>query len=679
MIDREDGHRPIRGERRVKRVLSMLILLSLHSGPVPLAATNVLNSEDILSMRTIQRFVLSPDGLRIVFEVSEPSDEGRSKEPANTELWIVSSDGTDRHQLTFDPGLDSSPAWSPEGDFIAFLSLRRGISGPQIFSIGKNGGEPHQLTNHETPISSFVWSPDGKRIAFLATEPPSDLVKERNRKGEDEIVLDSFDTDDNAPLQRLWVLDLDKGITHLVPTGEVHVTSVSWSPDGSTFLLTVTDDANLDYEWTRSRLVVVPVSGGKPVLYCSTRGKLVRPEWTPDGKGISFLGASANGSEQAPSNLFVCREVGGIPQNLTAGRRFTIQNYRWLPNSSSAVLTIVERTSRYLATFDLRSREIKRLSDASVVVSTELSLSRDGRNVACSLETPSKPPDLWTGLLGQTLHQVTHLNPRLEKLRYGEAQEVLWKARDGWEITGVLVKPLGYEKSKRYPMIVQVHGGPESADLNGFQIAWAQLFAANGYLTFLPNYRGSIGRGVEYTIANHGDRGGKDFFDILDGIESMVSQGFADPDRLAIGGWSYGGFMSAWAITQTNMFKASVVGVGITDWFSLMGMAPVPMWNAEAHFLAWPYDKPEEYWRFSPVLQVKKAKTPTLMLWGESDPFVPPAQGREFFRGLRYYGVPSELVIYPREGHGLRERLHRKNAYARVLEWYGRYLKSNGN
>jgi dipeptidyl aminopeptidase/acylaminoacyl peptidase len=244
----------------------------------------------------------------------------------------------------------------------------------------------------------------------------------------------------------------------------------------------------------------------------------------------------------------------------------------------------------------------------------------------------------------------------------------------GLEITGILIKPVDYEKGKRYPMIVQVHGGPESADLNGFQIAWAQIFAAHGYLTFLPNYRGSIGRGVEYTIANHADRGGKDFLDILDGVEFIVSRGLADTERLGIGGWSYGGFMSAWAVTQTNIFKAAVVGVGITDWFSLMGMAPVPMWNAEAHFLAWPYDKPEEYWRFSPVLQVKKAKTPTLMLWGELDPLVPPAQAREFFRGLRHYGVPSELVIYPREGHGLRERLHRKNAYARVLAWYDRFL-----
>ncbi len=663
----------------MKLHISWMAILLLCCRVNEFAAADILSSDDILSMRTVQSLALSPDGSKLVFEVNEPSDEGASKSPVNSELWMTSFDGTDLHQLTFNPGSDTSPRWSPDGSSIAFLSLRQGIAGQQLFSIKKDGGESRQLTNHGMSISGFAWAPSGKQIAFLAAEPLSDLLKERIKRGDDEVVLDTFDTDQNAPLQRLWVLDLSPSSTRLVPIGEFHVTSVSWSPDGSKFLLTVTDKANLDHEWIRSRLVVVPASGGTPVTYCSTRGRLTKPSWIPDGSGISFLGASANGTEQAPSSLFVCREAGGIPQNLTAGKPFTVQSYQWLADSSSVVLTILERNSRYLATLDIRSKQLKRLSDPSVVVSPEFSMSRDGLSVACVLETPNKPPDLWSGPLGQSLRQITHLNARLEGLRYGETEEIDWKARDGWDITGVLVKPVDYQKGKRYPMIVQVHGGPEAADLNGFQIAWAQLFAANGYLTFLPNYRGSIGRGVEYTIANHGDRGGKDFFDILDGIESMISRGYADPERLGIGGWSYGGFMSSWAVTQTNLFKAAVVGVGITDWFSLMGMAPVPMWNAEAHFLAWPYDKPEEYWRFSPVLQVKKVKTPTLMLWGESDPFVPPAQGREFFRGLRYYGVPSEFVIYPREGHGLRERLHRKNAYARVLAWYDRYLKGSNN
>ncbi|MBM3803443.1 MAG: S9 family peptidase [Acidimicrobiia bacterium] len=667
-----------RGRRMTVKTAGLALSLSLACLS-PLVAGDTLTADDVLSMRSIQNPVLSPDGSRIVFAVNEPLDEGHSKDPTNTELWTIAVNGADLLRLTSNPGADFAPQWSPDGASIFFLSTRRGTVGPQLFAINRDGGESRQLTRHRSPISAFAPAPNGREVAFLAAEPPSPALEDRANRGDDEIVLDSSDTDQNAPLQRLWLLDLVTAKTRQVPIGEVHVTSVSWSPDGSRFLLTVTDDANLDYEWTRARLTVLPVGGGTPTAFCSTRGRLAKPGWLPDGSGISFLGASANGTEQAPSNLFMCREPGGLSQNLTAGNQFTVQGYQWMPGADSVVLCALERNSRYLAKFDVRSKKFARIGGGSNIVAPEFSLSRDGLRVACVSEASKKPPDLWAGLTGQALKQLTHLNPHLERLRYGETEEIDWKAKDGLDITGILVKPVDYQKGKRYPTVVQVHGGPESADLNGFQVAWAQLFAAHGYLTFLPNYRGSVGRGVEYTIANHGDRGGKDFQDILAGIESIVSRGLADPERLGIGGWSYGGFMSAWAITQTNIFKAAVVGVGITDWFSLMGMAPVPIWNAEAHFLAWHYDKPEEYWRFSPVLQVKKAKTPTLLLWGELDPLVPPAQGREFFRGLRHYGVPSEMVVYPREGHGLRERLHRKNAYARVLGWYDRFLGKTNN
>ena len=658
---------------RSLRVLLAVGLLAL--GVDSAIADRTMTIDDILSLRQLREVRLSPDGSRVAFVVDEPLGEEHSKEPVNTDLYVISSSGGTPKQLTTNPYGDWAPQWSSDGGSIAFLSIRDPRKGSQVFTVAASGGETRQLTHHPTPVAAFAWSPFGTQIAFLASEPEPETVKERRLKGDDEIVLDSFDTDENAPPQRLWILDIATGKTRQVEAGEDHITRVSWSPDGSEFLLTIAEDANLDYEWTRSRLAVVPVSGGEPKLYCPTRGKMISPGWIPDGSGISFLGASANGTEQSPGSLFVCQGAGSKPVDLTEGRQYTAQSYHWLPDGKSALLGIVERNTRYLTRLETGSREIEKLSDASEVLSSNISLSADGRRIACAFEKPDAPADVFTGPLGGKLWQITHLNPGLEGITYGDTEEVDWKARDGWDITGVLVKPVDYESGKSCPTIVQVHGGPESADLNGFQIRWAQLFAAHGYAVFLPNYRGSVGRGVEYTIANHGDRGGKDFEDILDGVDALVERGIADPDRLGIGGWSYGGFMSSWAVTQTDRFKASVVGEGITNWYSLMGMAPVPVWNAEAHFLVWHYDDPEAYWKFSPVLQVKNVKTPTLMIWGEKDPFIPPSQGREFFRGLRYYGVPSELVIYPREGHGFREPLHRKDAYRRVLEWYERWVK----
>ena len=654
----------------------LLVIAMLAQGLSQPAQARKLRVDDILSMRTVRDVVLSPDGSQLVFVVEEPRDEEHSKEPANTELYLISTKGGSPRRLTSNSDRDSDPQWSPDGALIAFLSVRERTNGSQIFLLRASGSGVRQLTRHPTSVAAFDWSPSGQQIAFLATEEISPESQEELRRGDDEIVLDSFDTDQNAPHQRVWMLDLKTDQSRLVGTGNAHVHGLKWSPDTTQLLLTITDDANLDFEWTHSRLAVIdPTGGGDPTVYCATRGRLAAPGWIPDGSGISFLGASANGTEQAPSNLFICQGLGGTPVNLTREHQVTVQSYRWLPDAKSCLLTFVERNNRYLADLDTTSRQITKLSGSPQVISSRISLSHHGEFFAGIFETPSLPPDIWAGRLQGERVQMTHLNPSLEKLSYGETEEIEWKARDGWDITGILVKPVGYRPGQPHPMIVHVHGGPESADLNGFQISWAQLFAAHGYAVFLPNYRGSIGRGVAYTIANHGDRGGKDFLDILDGVDALVERGIADPQRLGIGGWSYGGFMSAWAVTQTQRFKAAVVGVGITNWYSLMGMAPVPMWNAEVHFLVWPYDHPHAYWRFSSVLQVKNVKTPTLMLWGEVDPLIPPAQGREFFRGLRYYDVPSELVIYPREGHGLREPLHRKDAYRRVLKWYDRYVK----
>ena len=633
-----------------------------------------LTIDHILSMRQLGGVTLSPDGSRVLFVVNEPRSEENSRGGTNSDLYIIPTAGGEPVRLTSNPGRDSSPQWFPDGSAIAFQSDRPGKTGSQIYAIAPTGGKARQLSHHPVPIRAYAWSPSGKEIAYLARRPVPKSLAEKRRRGDDAIVLDSFDTDENAPFTRLWILDVDSGKSREVPVSH-HVTRFVWSPDGSQFLLVITDDANLDHEWTRSRIAVVPATGGKATTYCATKGKLGTLGWLPDGKGISFVGASANGTEQAPSKLFVCRGVGNTPVSVTKELDATVQGYRWLDDTaSSALLTFVERNTRYLGQLTVNSGKVEKLSQRPHVVSDGFSLSDDGKTLACMIEKPDAPRDIWTGELGGPLRQITHLNPALEALTYGAAEEFDWSSRDAWDITGVLIKPVGYKEGQRYPMIVQVHGGPESVSLNGFQISWAQLFAANGYATFLPNYRGSIGRGVEYTIANHGDRGGNDFFDIMDGVDALVERGIADRERLAIGGWSYGGFMSSWAVTQTNRFKASVVGMGITNWFSLMSMCPVAIWNAEAHFLAWHYDDPEVYWRFSPVLHVKKVKTPTLLLFGERDPFIPPAQGRQFFRGLRYYDVPSEMVVYPREGHGLGEPLHRRDAYERVLRWYAQYV-----
>lgn len=661
-------------------VVTLAISLGSLSSPYSNAAQlRRLTSEAIVAMRSLQGLAVSPSGNAVVYVVNEPFPDSQSKEPTNTELWFASIDGKIQRRLTDSPGADMSPTWDPKGRTVAFLSARSGKSGNQIFSVDPGSGEVHQLTHHETGVSSFVWSPDGQRIAYLAQEPLDSSEKARREIGDDEMVFTLSDDLQHLTPQKLWLLDLGTHKATLVPTEHYHVSSLSWSPDGRQIALIVSDEANMDHEWTRSKVAVVPVSGGQPKIYCPTHGRVQKLKWKPDSSGVSFLMSSADGHEAAASSLYVCSQPGTDAVNLAVDAAFTVQGYSWLPNNTTLILSIVEKNSRKLVRFDANTRTLTQISKPGQVVSTDPSLSSDAEILAIAVETPSRPSDVWIGSTRGLQRQITRLNPYLEEFTYGETEEVEWKASDGLTIGGVLVKPVGYEAGMRYPLITQVHGGPESVELNGFQISWAQFFAANGYAVFLPNFRGSVGRGVNFTVINNRDFGGMDFQDILSGIDFLIEKGIADPNKLGIGGWSYGGFMSAWAVTQTQRFKAAVVGVGVSNWFSLMGQTPVPLWTVQVHFEEWPADNPKAFRKNSPIEFVRNVQTPTLWLHGEVDPMIALSQAREFFRALQHQKVPSELVVFPREGHGLREPVHRKSAYARILKWYDRYVKSVRN
>ena len=526
----------------------------------------------------------------------------------------------------------------------------------------------------------FAWSPDGKQIAFLAPEPLTAEQRKEKVGGDDEMVFGISDHDRHARPNKLWIADVRTGESRLVKSGgpDDHLRAVAWSPSGTTLLITVAKGNNMDAEWIGSRLATVDVQGGDPKPYCSPAGKFGNPQWKPDGSTVSYLGASV-ARDPSAGILYVCAGSGSQPKALTPELPATLSGHTWLPDGKSVMLTVMEKNSRYLSRFDLTTRAMTRVTKPGQVVSPDISLSKDGRKAACVLESYNQPPDVWKGPV-EDLQRLTRLNPELEKLDYGKAEDFEWKAKDGLLITGVLIKPVGYQEGRKYPLIVQVHGGPESIDLNGFSVQWGQFLAAHGYAVLFPNYRGSVGRGAKYTLMGNQSFGGNDFGDIQAGVDELVAKGIADPDHLGIGGWSYGGFMSAWAVTQTERFKASVMGVGVSNWYALMGQTPLPLWTVQVHFETWPADDPSAFRKNSPIEFVKRVRTPTLILHGEVDPMIPLTQAKEFYRALKHNDVPTELVVYPREGHGLREPIHRLRAYARILDWYDRYVKgTTGN
>lgn len=276
---------------------------------------------------------------------------------------------------------------------------------------------------------------------------------------------------------------------------------------------------------------------------------------------------------------------------------------------------------------------------------------------------------------------LTRLNPQLTDIQLGEQEEVKWKSTDGWEIEGVLVKPVGYRKGQRYPLVMQPHGGPESADLNGWYgtySRWGQMLAGKGFAVFYPNYRGSIGRGPEFAMADHRDLMGKEFEDMVAGIEHLIKEGIADPERIGVGGGSYGGYTTAWAATYgSERFKAAVMWMGISNWISMTGTSDIFYENSTVHWNLMMYEENnyDIYWQRSPLAHIKKANTPTLIIHGAADPRVPPSQSQEMYTALKWKGVPVEYVSYPREGHGVSERAHQYDFMNRVAAWFEQYLQ----
>ena len=667
--------RPTRGVE----ILVALILLVPTGDSVAQPSSHALTIEDVLSMRRAKTVTFSPDGKHVVAVIEEPNTATSSRGPMNNELWLLSVDGESSKRLTDYPGPDSEPRWSPKGRYLAFLSDRSG-QGNQIHLLEWSTNKVTLLTRHPTSLSSFTWSPTGDEIAYLAPLPVSEEENSRGQLGWDAIEVPLSGRDRTSPPQRIWIVELASQKAREINVGAWHISSLQWSHRGE-FLIVGVPEPNPDLQNLKPQLMTMSVTGGQPEPYCQVPGHISRATWSPNGRSVAFLGVSGEGPDAFPGILYICSSQGERPRPLNLRAPFTIQSYQWMPDGESLLIAVSHRVYQYLGRISVGGGEIQRLTPSgfNLPTRTDVSISGNGEMLSCLLTSGNHPADVWVGPVTGRLRQLTRLNPRLEERSYGATEEFKWQARDGLEITGLLIRPVGYEEGRRYPLVVQIHGS-QIMDIDEFQASWmnwGQILASRGFAVLLPNYRGSLGRSAQFARANHGDLGGRDLEDILDGVDVLVAHGLADPERLGIGGVSYGGFLTAWAITQTQRFKAAVMGLGISNWVSMAGLTPGPKsmlsiyWGG--HF---PYQRDSLLWRRSPIASVGKVNTPTLIFAGENDPFVPVSQSREFFRGLRYFGVPSQMVVYPREGHSIRERNHLKDLFERIVSWYERYLAS---
>lgn len=626
---------------------AFLLLASLHAADS--LTKGSLTIDQAIDIRELSDLQLSSDGQRIAFTVQEPPAAAK---PAQRHIWVFDTQSRRLRQWTSSAKSEHTPRWSPDGRTLAFLSDREDPT--QIWLIPADGGEAAKLTSGKNAIQTFRWSPDGRQIAFLAPDPRTPEEEKKQKEEGDARVIDV----DRKPT-RIWTIDVSTKAVKAVTSGPWQFQDFEWLPGGKAVLATGTDRPADEHRGVE-RLYMVSLADGKVEQILAPKGPFGRIQVSPKGSAVAFV--SSPGDGPSAQDLFVMPLETRTPKNLTETiKDRPVLSYQWLDDSELGALF---QTGFHTALETVGGAPRKLVTDDSFDV-TAFTAGKSGKIVYVA-ESAAVPPELWMDGVA-----VSHFNDALKAAHPHPAELYRYASFDGAMIEAALYRGAGAAEARPQPLVVLIHGGPAGAWRNHFD-ALTQLLVARGYTVMEPNIRGSVGYGQKFLASNRADWGGADFKDVMAGVDDLVRRKIADPDRMAIGGWSYGGYMAEWAITQTNRFKAAICGAGMADLATEFGTESRP--EGDEWYYGTPYENLPAFQKSSPILYVKNARTPTLILQGEADTTDPISQSQMLYRGLKRYNVPAEFVVYPREPHGLRERYHIADRYRRSLEWIEKYL-----
>jgi len=610
-----------------------------------------LSPERAVKFRRPSDLHFSPDGSRLVCVVSQVNGP-----TIESHLWWLRVGQGELRQFTFSQKSERLPQWRPDGGSLAFLSNRAGPM--QVYVMPTDGGEAHAVTASTTGVTDYHWSPDGKQVAFLAPEPEPEQGKTDS---------DAQIADREQDLERLWVLDLASSKTRQVTRGAWRIDDFGWS--SSDQILAMASDHPKAETWNDA-LYSISVKD-------ATITRTSQPNQPFDGLVISpgrtqFSFISTRTGGPIPHDLFLQTVSGGSARDATSAIDRAVIDARW-QNDSTILVRVADGFRNRI--FRLDSNGTAAAIDLPYSVRA-FDVARDGTLIFAGVGF-NRLPELFIRRIDGTIEHVSHLqrDNGWDGVQLADAEIFRFKSFDGTDIEAALMKPITQVADGKLPLVLLVHGGPASnfsADYFWFN-AWPQLLAARGYQVLMVNPRGSIGYGEKFVKANRAGWGGGDFKDLMAALDTVIARGETDPNRLGIGGWSYGGEMTQWAITQTNRFKAAVTGGGVFDQTLEFGTEDSPA--EDEWYFGTPWEHPDVFARNSPATYIRNATTPTLILHGEDDHNNPVSQSRELYRALKRYGVESELIIYPGEGHLPRQEKHQIDMLERMLEWFDRYLK----
>jgi dipeptidyl aminopeptidase/acylaminoacyl peptidase len=622
--------------------------------------------DDLMAIKRIGDAQISPDGSRVAYVVT---DVDKNLNRGKRSVWAVPSSGGASQQLITSDKNDYSPRWSADGKWIAFLSTREGA--PQIFVAGADGSNPRKVTGVPEGVGEFIWSPDGKTFAFTTDVYPEcgnlNCVAKRAEAEEkskvkaviaDRLLYRHWDSFKRGKRAHLFVVPSEGGepkdLVFARNTDKVEATS------------------------TNNDLFIVSVSGGEARRITGNNpGSDTTPRYSPDGKYIAYRSQSRNGYESDRFRLMLYDRKAGTSKELSTGFDRWAGELVWAPDGQSIFIVAEDRGRELIGVASVNGGVKPLIADTA---SSGISLSSDGKTLAFTRSNLAAPAEVFAANgNGGGARQLTQANASLlAQLDLSKPEDFEYDGALKSKIHGFIVKPPQFDKSKKYPMILLIHGGPQGAWLDSWGYRWnPQMWAARGYVTVLINPHGSTGYGQAFTEQISGDWGGAVYEDLIKGVDHMIKLGYVDPNRLGAAGGSYGGYMVNWILGHTDRFKALVSHAGVYNLTSMY--ATEELWFTDWEFKGAPWDNPELYAKWSPHLSAKNFKTPTLVVHGELDYRVPVGEGLQLFSTLQRKGVPSKLLYYPDEGHWILKPQNSELWYKTVLDWFDQLLKPNAS
>ena len=652
---------------KVMRNLTLLIVFVL-AVPVAGQERRAMTTDDGLDMVQVGGAMISPDGSWVLFSKSELNWEENERE---TTWWRVSAEGGEPYRYIGDDG-GGNFQFSPDGSRLAFT--RSVDDESQLFLLPTTGGEAVQLSEHETSIGSYAWSEDGSKIIFVATEPRTDEEEEAREAGYDAIFVDEGPNgQQSGNWNNLWLIEVESGAERRLTDTDHRIGSFSVAPNGDRILFTSRIE-NRRNQQNLSEIQLLEVEAGTIRQLTDNSAPEGRLSWAPDGRSFAYTARTDGEWELLLDKIWVMDPDGGGRRIVSGAFDGNIGNFVWAPDASEILFSGLHGTNNNLYRINLGSDSVEQITSSAGSLAPS-SFSRDRAKMAYVFQDFDTPADIWVGPTdGTGAVQLTDVNPTItDELVLGQGEVIRWESRDGTEIEGILMLPAEYQ-SGVLPLLLHIHGGPAGVFRNSFS-ASNHVWAGLGYAQLFPNVRGSSGYDDDLLRGNLRDIGSGDYEDLMTGVDELISRGIADPDKLGLRGWSYGGILGGWTITQTDRFKGAAVGAMVSDWTSEYG----PGFNHDVRL--WyiggtPWDNTDEWRERSALTHVANVTTPTLVLHGINDRTDTEPQSMMFFQALKDQGKITRYIRFPREPHGFQEPRHQRTRDVEEIRWIQKYVRN---